>query len=61
MNNQEQYLSIGKVAKLLGVAIVTLRRWEKSGKLVAKFRTFGNHRLHFIDFLMPFNYNKAYG
>jgi putative resolvase len=47
MNNQEQYLSIGKVAKILGVAVVTLRRWEKIGKLNAKFRTFGNHRRYF--------------
>ena len=48
MNQQEQYLSIGKVAKLLGIAVVTLRRWEKQGKLIAKFRTFGNHRRYFI-------------
>ena len=47
MNNQEQYLSIGKVAKILGVAVVTLRRWEKLGKLNARFRTFGNHRRYF--------------
>ena len=47
MNQQEQYLSIGKVAKLLGIAVVTLRRWEKQGKLTSKFRTFGNHRRYF--------------
>jgi predicted site-specific integrase-resolvase len=47
MNQEEQYLSIGKVAKILGVAVVTLRRWEKLGKLNAKFRTFGNHRRYF--------------
>ncbi len=47
MSNKEQYLSIGKVAKILGVAVVTLRRWEKLGKLTAKFRTFGNHRCYF--------------
>ena len=47
MNKEEQYLSIGKVAKILGVAVVTLRRWEKNGKLNAKFRTFGNHRRYF--------------
>ena len=47
MNNQEQYLSIGKVSKILGVSVVTLRRWEKLGKLKAKFRTFGQHRRYF--------------
>jgi predicted site-specific integrase-resolvase len=47
MNNQEQYLSIGKVSKILGVSVVTLRRWEKLGKLTAKFRTFGQHRRYF--------------
>ena len=40
MNNS---LSIGKTAKFLGVSTVTLRRWEKSGK-ISSFRTFGNHR-----------------
>ena len=48
MNNQEQSLSIDKVAKILGVAVVTLRRWEKLVKLTAKFRTFGQHRRYFI-------------
>jgi MerR family regulatory protein. len=40
MNNS---LSIRKTAKFLGVSAVTLRRWEKSGK-ISSFRTFGNHR-----------------
>lgn len=35
--------SIGKTAKFLGVSTVTLRRWEKSGK-ISSFRTLGNHR-----------------
>lgn len=39
-----QYLSIGEVSVLIGVSVVTLRRWEKSGKLQAAYRTFGNHR-----------------
>ena len=40
----DQLLSIGKAAKMLGVSIITLRRWEKSGKLNSSSRTFGNHR-----------------
>jgi len=39
-----QYLSIGEVSTLIGISIVTLRRWEKSGKLSAAYRTLGNHR-----------------
>mgnify|MGYP003622316216 CR=1 FL=1 len=38
-----QSLSIGHSASLLGVSVVTLRRWNKLGKL-SSFRTFGNHR-----------------
>lgn len=38
------FLSIGAAAKRLGVAVVTLRRWEKLGKLVSVFRTVGDHR-----------------
>jgi putative resolvase len=36
-------LSIAKAANYIGVAAVTLRRWEKKGMLVPH-RTFGNHR-----------------
>jgi excisionase family DNA binding protein len=44
-------LSIGKTASLLGVSVVTLRRWNKLGKLNS-FRTFGNHRrFHINDIL----------
>ena len=38
------FLSIGAAAKRLGVAVVTIRRWEKLGKLVSVFRTVGDHR-----------------
>ncbi len=36
-------ISIGQASSLLGVSVVTLRRWNKLGKLKS-FRTFGNHR-----------------
>ena len=36
--------SIGEMAHRLGVAIVTLRRWDKEGKLKPLFRTIGGHR-----------------
>jgi putative resolvase len=36
--------SIGELAVRLGVSVVTLRRWDKAGKLSASCRTPGNHR-----------------
>ena len=39
-----QYISIGEAASMLGVAVVTLRRWEKQGLFPSSYRTFGNHR-----------------
>jgi putative resolvase len=40
----QSYISIGETAQILGVAVVTIRRWDKLGKLTVSFRTFGNHR-----------------
>jgi len=37
-------LPIGEMARSLGVAVVTLRRWERSGKLKPTLRTAGGHR-----------------
>lgn len=39
-----QLCSIGELAVMLGVAVVTLRRWHKAGKLEPACRTFGGHR-----------------
>jgi predicted site-specific integrase-resolvase len=44
MKKTAHYWSIGKVAHYLGLSVVTLRRWEKEGKLSSNSRTFGNHR-----------------
>jgi excisionase family DNA binding protein len=38
------FLSLGQAAKLLGVSVSPIRRWEKEGKLSADKRTFGFHR-----------------
>lgn len=46
---EKGYLSPGKIAKLLGVHVNTLRRWERSGKLMCEFRTIGNHRRYDIS------------
>lgn len=37
-------LSIGELAAALGVSVVTLRRWDKAGKLAPCLRTVGGHR-----------------
>ncbi|UKA04880.1 IS607 family transposase [Photobacterium damselae] len=37
-------LSIGEAAKILGVSVPTLRRWDKSGKFKSSHRTLGDHR-----------------
>ena len=39
------FLKIGQTAKVLGVSIDTLRRWEKIGKITA-IRTAGGTRLY---------------
>ena len=37
-------VSIGQLALLLGVAVITLRRWDRSGQLPCATRTPGGHR-----------------
>lgn len=46
MKNQEQLLSIAQAAEFLGVSIDTLRRWDKSGKLIAIRKNGGTHRYY---------------
>ncbi|HHY68552.1 MAG TPA: IS607 family transposase [Alicyclobacillus sp.] len=43
-----QYLPIGKVAKMLGLSVQTIRRWEKAGK-IHSIRSPGNHRLFDVE------------
>ena len=37
-------LSIGEAAAALGVAVATLRRWHRQGRLLPALRTLGGHR-----------------
>jgi putative resolvase len=40
----DRLITISKAAKLLGVSISTLRRWEKEGKISSENRHAGGHR-----------------
>lgn len=47
MNNEERnYITIGKAAEILGVSRMTLRRWDKKGKLKASRHPFNNYRIY---------------
>ena len=48
----KRLVSIEKAAEILGVSEMTLRRWEKSGKLTPE-RTEGGHRRYDISKLSP--------
>jgi putative resolvase len=43
------FVSIGEASALIGVAVSTLRRWEKEARFQPAFRTKGNHRRYSID------------
>jgi putative resolvase len=59
MKNENNHISIGQASHILGVSVVTLRRWDKIGKLSSIFRTFGDHRRYNIfDIQRLFNKNK---
>lgn len=42
----KNYLTIIEAAKILGVSPMTLRRWDKNGKLKAARHPFNNYRLY---------------
>ncbi len=48
----DRLVGIGEAAKVLGVSITTLRRWEASGKLAAE-HTVGEHRRYDLAKLRP--------
>jgi predicted site-specific integrase-resolvase len=43
------HVSIGELALFLGVAVVTLRRWGRSGRLQPAFLTPGGHRRYDLE------------
>lgn len=50
-------MSIGKTAKILGVSEITLRRWDKEGRLPS-IKTQGGHRRYDISKLKPETVHK---
>src|ERR1017187_8770535 len=44
-----RFIKIGEAAKLLGVSIQTLRRWEESGYLVPTRKSIGKTRYYNLD------------
>ena len=43
---EEKLLTITQAAELLGISLDTLRRWDKSGKLIAIKKDGGTHRYY---------------
>lgn len=51
-------IKIGEAAKLLGVTVQTLRRWEKDGQLLPDKKTEGQTRYYDIDRILGLNHKN---
>jgi len=49
-----KYLTVKQVAKLLGVTPLTVRNWDKSGKLKAIRHPINNYRLYRLEDIKNF-------
>lgn len=49
MSMERQYLTIKEAADVLGVAPLTLRNWDKKGKLIAYRHPINNYRMYRLD------------
>ncbi|OHB16994.1 MAG: hypothetical protein A2913_01370 [Parcubacteria group bacterium RIFCSPLOWO2_01_FULL_40_65] len=45
----KQFLNVKQVAKILGVTSLTIRNWDKKGKLQAYRNPINNYRVYKID------------
>ena len=46
---EKRYVTVNTVAKLLGVTPLTMRNWDKAGKLVALRNPINNYRVYKKD------------
>lgn len=46
---EEKYITIKNAAKMLGVTPLTLRNWDKRGKLVASRHPLNNYRVYTLS------------
>jgi len=46
VNMKKNYITIKGAAEILGVSPMTLRRWDRSGKLKAARHRFNNYRVY---------------
>ena len=44
-----KYITIKEASKILGMSKITLRNWDKSGKLKAHRHPFNNYRIYKLD------------
>jgi len=49
MSNMRSYLTVSEAATFLGVAVSTIRNWDRSGKLKAIRHPVNNYRLYDRD------------
>ncbi|MEK7122174.1 MAG: MerR family DNA-binding transcriptional regulator [Patescibacteria group bacterium] len=59
---EKRFLTIKEAAEFLEITPLTLRNWDKSGKLAARRHPINNYRVYTIseleDFLKRFNLKK---
>jgi excisionase family DNA binding protein len=46
---EKRYITVNEVSRLLGVTPLTLRNWDKAGKLVALRNPLNNYRIYKKD------------
>ena len=66
MPNMRSYLTVSEAAAFLGVAVSTIRNWDRSGKLKAVRHPVNNYRLYdrdelqaLLDRINPNNSSKT--
>jgi len=45
----KKFLNVTEVSKILGVAPLTIRNWDKKGRLVAYRNPFNNYRMYKVE------------